>query len=99
MRDQTVFTLKQTKKKKSLWVFLEEQSLPRPSPILRDTSPSRAPTSLTHPSFNVIVYYSSHMCEYSRCQGERGLIDRHLAPKKTAVSFVGFFFFNHGTYG
>lgn len=40
-----------------------------------------------------MVCYSSHMYGYSRCQGERGVIDRHLAPKKAAVSFEGFF--NH----
>lgn len=60
-------------------------------PSSPQSSVNRAPTSVTHPSFNAIVYYSSHMCGYSRCQGERGLIDRHLALKKTVVSFVGFF--------
>lgn len=65
--------------------------------IPRDTSPSRAPTSVTHESFNVIVYYSSHMFGYSRCQSERGADRSSFGTKKDCCELCGLY--NHGTYG
>lgn len=77
------------KKKSTLWFFFGKAVA---SPAL-SSPPRHAPTSVTHQSFNAIVYYSSHMCGYSRCQGERGGADRSSSgTKNDSCEFCGRFF-------